>query len=204
MTFLLVFFFALLPLQDGPGRTVAGVYVEERDGRLTQQEETALRKLHEMLIPLPDTIRIIYRQRDHGFIEKGKGITISTNRDRPPLGNANPPYLYGRTQPTEIGLSGKSHTLLHEIAHFLQWRMYNGKPLLSSPLWWEREHIVNPYRARVETEADLMAAALHEFIFDTSYKVLGYPEQVWAGDVDQLVNDYKYSILDFYRVTNHQ
>ena len=80
--------------------------------------------------------------------------------------------------------------------------MFNGRPQVFPPMWWKREKFVNPYREQTETEADLMAAALHEIVFDTSHKVFGYPKQLWAGDVEALVDNYKAKILDYYRVTN--
>lgn len=201
---LLTILILLLPLTVAaqPAESVEGVEVY---GKLTFAEERLLEALNDRLIPVPDTIRVEYRERDKGFIQKGTStIVLSTARHRSPKkASGDPPYLYGRKRGApSLPLSTEYYTLAHEIAHFLQWQMFNGRPNLPAVMWWEYEGATNPYRIRVETEADLMAAALGRIAFDNSVKAYGFPERIWAGSVDSLAQDYEAAILDFYRVTN--
>lgn len=199
---LAVFFLSPADAQPIVSKQVAGVTVY---GELTSAEERLLTALNERMIPLPDTIRVEARNRDNGFIEKGGStIVLSHSRHRPPSeAEANPPYLYGRTKAqAALPLPSQYHTLAHELAHFLQWRVFNGRPALPAVIWWEYEGATNPYRIRVETEAELMAIALGRIAFDNPVNAYGFPEQIWAGSVEPLTRDYKAAILDFYRVTN--
>lgn len=194
----LILTIGLFPTVDPPEK-VAGVVVY---GDLTEPEKKLLRGLKERMVPLPDTIRVVYRERDNASTSFGSStILLGKSRIRPPYkAEGYPPYLYGRVRSTpSIPLPGEYHTLAHEIAHLLQWKMYGGKPKVSSPHWWSIDEIINPFRAQVEIEAELIAAALESMVFGTSPKNLGYPKETWSGNTDSLVQNYTGKLGDFYK-----
>lgn len=185
-------------------REVAGVVVVEKVGELNHDEEKMLRELKGYMIPLPDTIWIASVRRGNGGFVAGN-ITISPERERrPSQSQGKQPYLFGRKEakpPESFVIPGNAHTLAHELAHFYQYAVFNGRPEIAGPLWWKMDGGARgPHAIRMETEAELMAAALQDVVLGIGPQALGYPEETWAGSTEALVGDYKAAIADFYRV----
>jgi len=197
MAFLLAVFLTLMP-DPTPTTMVAGTYVE---GDLTMAETRLLRALDDRLIPLPDTVRV--RPVQGTGVWQGGTIVMDPHRHQAPWDtNRKMPYLYGGTQTTVVGAPRPSHvyTLAHELAHWLQWRLWNGHPRLPGVLWWTTDAAARgPFAIRRETEADLIAAALLHIVFDLRLGALGFPDETWAGRTDSLVQGYAGRVGDAYR-----
>lgn len=174
-------------------------------GELTEGEKTLLLELEKRMIPLPDTIKVQKRDRDNGYTKMNGTVILSSDRHRTPEeADGEIPYLYGRkvSQGLSLPLPGSVHTLSHEIAHYLHFRVFNGRSELPPPEYWKMKNVIRPRRAQVETEVDLMAAALQSIVFGRDSEELGYPKEIWDGNTDSLVTKYEARIKDFYRVVN--
>lgn len=188
------------PIESNPPEQVAGVVIE---GSLSHSEKKLLRILHKRMIPLPDTIKVSYRKNDNAQIRKmGSTINLGKSRFRTPKkAKGENPSLYGRVSATpSLPLPREYHTLTHELAHFLQWKMNNGSPSTKPYIWWKHEKFLSPFNARIEVEAELIAAAISSIAFGTTPNNLGYPKETWAGKTDSLVQKYRADIGDFYKL----
>ena len=197
--------------QDDPSsdaRMVAGVYVHEKEGSLSQAEEALLRRLHDKMIPLPDTVRIRRDSIHYGVYSLlgGEIVLLSTDRFRTPNSlSRTAPYLFGRTEATEpvaaTGLPRYTHTLAHEIGHFLGVRLETSGP---RPTWGTARSQRGARRAR-EVEAEIIAAILQQEVFGTRLSSLGYPQFVSIHGVgprktQDLVQEYRGIIADTWRL----
>jgi len=187
-------------------RTVAGVYVHEKAGALSQAEEALLRHLQDKMIPLPDTVRIRRDSVHYGVYSIQEVVYLSTDRFRAPdsLSRAAP-YLFGRVEASgtvEVtALPRYTHTLAHEVAHFLGTRLATSNP---RPVWGTARSLDGARRAR-EIEAEIIAAILQREAFGTRLSALGYPRSVSIRGVGRrstraLVQEYRGIIADTWRL----
>lgn len=198
LTLALFAFLLTFSASSQPVKKVGGVVVE---GNLTNAEKALIRRLDDRLIPLPPKISV-RSIRGNGAWD-GRQILLSRNRhESPAQANREMLYLYGQSpasMPSKV-FPENVHTLAHEIAHSLQWRIWYGRPRLPGVLWWKTESAARgPFAIRRETEADLMAAALLKICFQMNYRELGFPEKTWAGRTDSLVQGYAARLGDVYR-----
>jgi hypothetical protein len=189
-------------------RTVAGVYVHEKEGTLSRAEEALLRRLHDKMIPLPDTVRIRRDSIHYGVYSLlgGEIVLLSTDRFRAPNSlSRTAPYLFGRTEATDpvtaTALPRHTHTLAHEIGHFLGVRLATSGP---RPAWGTARSLRGARRAR-EVEAEIIAAILQREVFGTRLSTLGYPRFVSIHGVGlrstrDLVQEYRGIIADTWRL----
>jgi hypothetical protein len=187
---------------------VAGVYVHEKAGSLSRAEETLLRRLHDKMIPLPDTVRIRRDSLHYGVYSLlgGEIVYLSTDRFRSPNSlSRTAPYLFGRRRASERGpargLPRHTHTLAHEIGHFLGVRLATSEP---RPAWGTARSLGGARRAR-EIEAELIAAILQREVFGTRLSALGYPRAVDIHGVGKrstrtLIQEYRGIIADTWRL----
>lgn len=200
-----------LASQDDPfpnARTVAGVYIHEKAGALSSAEEALLRRLHDRMIPLPDTVRIRRDSVHYGVysVLDGEIVYLSTDRFRAPDSlSRTAPYLFGRTEASApraaTALPRYTHTLAHEIGHFLGARLAAVEP---RPAWGTARSLRGARRAP-EIEAELIAAVLQRAVFGTRPSALGYPRFVAIHGVGRrstraLVQEYRGIIADTWRL----
>lgn len=200
-----------LASQDDPAsnaRIVAGVYVHEKAGALSPAEEALLRRLHDKMIPLPDTVRIRRDSVHFGVYSllDGEIVYLSTDRFRAPNSlSRTAPYLFGRVEASEpvgtTALPRYTHTLAHEIAHFIGARLATSEP---RPAWGTARSLRGARRAR-EIEAELIAAVLQREVFGTRLSALGYPRSVDIHGVGlrstrALLQEYRGIIADTWRL----
>lgn len=189
-------------------RTVAGVYVHEKAGALSDAEEALLRRLHARMIPLPDTVRIRRDSLHFGVysVLGGEIVLLSADRFRSPNAlSRTAPYLFGRIPASApVATSGApryTHTLAHEIGHYLGGRLRGREP---RPAWGTARSLRDGRRAR-EVEAELIAAVLQQTVFGTRLSDLGYPHTVAIQGVGRrstrdLVREYRGIIADTWRL----
>ena len=189
-------------------RTVAGVHVHEKAGPLSSAEEALLRRLNAKMIPLPDTVRIRKDSVHYGVYSPldGEIIFLSTDRFRAPDSlSRTAPYLFGRTEAsapkTTTALPRHTHTLAHEIGHYLGVRLAANEPRPA----WGTARSVNDARRAHEIEAEIIAAILQREAFETRLSMLGYPpsvsiQGVGRRDTRALMQEYRGIIADTWRL----
>lgn len=200
-----------LAAQEEPSpsaRTVAGVHVHEKAGSLSNAEEALLRHLHSRMIPLPDTVRIRRDSVHYGVysILGGEVVYLSVDRFRAPDSlSRTAPYLFGRSKAgaprSATALPRHTHTLAHEIGHFLGARLAAVEP---RPAWGSARSSNAARRAR-EVEAEIIAAILERMVFGTRLSTLGYPPYVRIQGAGRrktraLVQEYRGIIADTWRL----
>jgi hypothetical protein len=198
-------------VQDEPApdtRTVAGVHVHEKAGSWSSAEEVLLRRLHSRMIPLPDTVRIRRDSVHYGVYSLlgGEVVYLSADRFRAPNSlSRTAPYLFGRTEASApratTALPRYTHTLAHEIAHFLGARLVAVEPRPA----WGVTHGMNDARRAREVEAEIIAAILERTVFGTRLSTLGYPTHVKIQGVGRrktrvLLQEYRGIIADTWRL----
>jgi len=192
-----------------PPRMVAGVYVDEQAGFLSAPEGLLLRTLSNAMIPLPDTVRIRIDSVHYGVFSPigGEIVLLSHDRFRSPNSlDRSPPYLYGRVEATSPRIGAPApkytHTLAHEIAHYLSRRLDDHTP---RPAWGNANTMAAIARAK-EIEAEMIAAVLEHMAFGTRLSDLGYPDSVRVDGVGprstrRLLQEYQGIIADNWRLT---
>lgn len=194
--------------QPDVNTVVAGVHVHEKDGTLSQPEAMLLRDLSKKMIPLPDTVRIRTDSVHFGVYSPigGSVVFLSTDRFRAPDSlSRTAPYLFGRVNATGQVHGTVSprytHTLAHEVAHFLSHQLGEPPP---RPAWGTANSMREIRRAR-EIEAELMAAVLQNMSFGTRMSTLGYPDSTRIEGVGMrstrvLAQEYRGIIADTWRL----
>lgn len=189
-------------------RVIAGVHVHEKEGTLSHPEAMLLRHLSHKMIPLPDTVRIRTDSVHYGVYSPigGSVVFLSTDRFRTPDSlSRTAPYLFGRAEATD-GLHSTvspryTHTLAHEIAHFLSHQLAASPP---RPAWGTANSMGEIRRAQ-EIEAELIAAVIENMAFGTQLPALGYPDSTRVHGVGMrnthvLAQEYRGIIADTWRL----
>lgn len=189
-------------------KTVSGVHVHEKAGTLSRPEAMLLRDLSKKMIPLPDTVRIRIDSVHYGVYSPigGSVVFLSVDRFRAPDSlSRTAPYLFGRVPATEQ-IHGTippryTHTLAHEVAHFLSHQLAEAPP---RPAWGTAASMSEIRRAR-EIEAELIAAVLENMSFGTRLSALGYPDSTRVHGVGMrstrlLAQEYRGIIADTWRL----
>lgn len=189
-------------------RVVAGVYIDEQAGALSDAEADLLRRLDETMLPLPDTIRVRVDSVHFGVYAPLDGEMIYLSHDRfrdPDSLSRTGPYLFGRVNASSVArgapLPRYTHTLAHELAHFIGPRLSAPHP---RPAWGTARTLRRARWAR-ELEAELIAAVLQQTAFGIRPSALGYPQTVevyGAGtrSTQSLVQEYRGIIADTWRL----
>jgi hypothetical protein len=199
---------ALQATPPSDARVIAGVYVHEKAGRLSEAEERLLRGLDARMIPLPDTVRIRRDSLHFGVysVLGGEIVLLSADRFRTPDAlSRRAPYLFGRSAATVSAAATArpryTHTLAHEIGHYLSTRLPGRTP---RPAWGTARGLEDGRRAQ-ELEAELIAAVLQEVVFGLRPSDLGYPSTVAVqGDgqhnTQALMREYRGIMADAWRL----
>lgn len=180
---------SLLLLIPSPcSQEVAGVCVEE--GEINESEKILLIELNKKMIPLPKSILIRDSLSHYGLYTLKEEIMLSRNRKIHPDSVYNSHYLYGRNNAPDSVHVKDVYILAHEIGHHIQAKLY-----------------VPDYLRPVNTsevEADIIALVLLEFVFGTSYKTLGFPDEVQTKEISRKTeifkNEYKSLIMDTWKI----
>ncbi|MFB6271716.1 MAG: hypothetical protein ABEL51_02355 [Salinibacter sp.] len=191
-------------------RMVAGVYVDEKAGALSDAEAKLLRRLDETMLPLPDTIRIRVDSVHFGVYAPLDGEMIYLSHDRfraPDSLSRTGPYLFGRANATSVRQDAPSprrtHTLAHELGHFISPRLSAPHP---RPAWGTARTLRRARWAR-EIEAELIAAVLQQVAFGIRPSALGYPQSVkvygtGTRSTQSLLQEYRGIIGDTWRLSD--
>jgi len=200
--------FALQAPPPSNARVIAGVYVHEKAGALSDAEERLLRGLDARMIPLPDTVRIRRDSLHFGVysVLGGEIVLLSADRFRTPGALARrAPYLFGRSTASAPAAATArpryTHTLAHEIGHYLGTRLPDRDP---RPAWGTARSLEGGRRAR-ELEAELIAAVLQQVVFGLRPSDLGYPSTVAVQGEGQhhthaLMREYRGIMADTWRL----
>lgn len=189
-------------------RVIAGVYVDEQAGSLSEAEVELLHRLSDKMVPLPDTIRVRVDSVHFGAYSPigGEIVFLSTDRFRAPdrLSRSSP-YLFGQADAKPLQANRPAprytHTLAHELAHFVVPRLSAPHP---RPAWGTARTMRAARWAR-ELEAELIAAVLQEIAFGTQWSALGYPEAVDIKGIGPqstgaLIREYRGILADTWRL----
>lgn len=154
---------------------LTNVHIQETAGRLTTAEKVLLIRLHQEMIPLPDTIKVVeppeVRSHDLGWVSMWEPWTIyltERRNDNPNVRDIPYGYLLGREPIKESPVPPQTSVLAHEIGHLLMPKVSGdlGRPAFG----------IQP--ATQEIQAEIVAYALMNIAFKTTREELGFPEMV--------------------------